>query len=112
MYIRTRRSMDDVMTETKTERLNLRLSSEALATVREAASLQQQDLTSFILGAALERARAILTEERLLRLTPHEVNQIERALDADAASVPQLAALLRRHGAVAPSEVPAATRAR
>lgn len=45
--------------------------------------MQQQDVTSFVLGAALERARAVLAEDRLLRLTPHEVNQLEQALDRE-----------------------------
>lgn len=52
----------------KTERLNLRCSADAVATLRDAAIVQGQDLTSFILGAALERARAVLAEDRLLRL--------------------------------------------
>lgn len=82
----------------KSERLNVRLSLEALETIREAASVQQQDTTSFVLGAALERARGVLAEDRLLRLTPHEVNQLEQALDREPEVVPQLAALLRRHG--------------
>ncbi len=80
----------------KCERLNLRVSSDAVETTREAARMQQQDLTSFVLGAALERARAVLAEDRLLRLTPHEVNQLEQALDSDPEVVPQLAALFRR----------------
>lgn len=79
----------------KTDRLNLRCSSATLATLREAADAQDQDLTSFILGAALDRARSVLAEDRVLRLTPHEVLQLEQALDAEAAIVPQLAALLR-----------------
>jgi uncharacterized protein (DUF1778 family) len=83
----------------KTERLNIRLSAEALETIKEAANVQQQDVTSFVMGAALERARAVLAEDRLLRLTPHEVNQLERALDAEPKVVPQLASLLRRFGA-------------
>ena len=90
-----------VMSESaKSERLNLRTSSEALETIREAAHVQQQDLTSFVLGAALERARAVLAEDRLLRLTPHEVNQLEKALDTEPQVIPQLAALFRRFGAV------------
>lgn len=56
-------------------------------------------MTSFLLGAALERARGVLAEDRLLRLTPHEVNQLEKALDREPQVVPQLAAVLRRAGA-------------
>ncbi len=66
------------MSEAKSARINLRLNPESLETIRAAASAQQQDLTSFVLGAAMERARAVLAEDRLVRLTPHEVNQLER----------------------------------
>lgn len=55
-------------------------------------------MTSFITGAALDRARTVLAEDRLLRLTPHEVNQLEAALDKEPAVVPQLMAVLRRFG--------------
>lgn len=79
----------------KTERLNVRCSEESLGLLREAAEAQGQDLTSFVLGAALERARTVLSEHRGLRLTPDEVLQIERALDADAQASPQLTALIR-----------------
>lgn len=84
------------MSEAKSARINLRLSPEALSMVREAAGLQQQDLTSFVLGAAMERSRAVLAEDRILRMTPREVTQLERALDTDPAVVPQLRALIRR----------------
>ena len=84
------------MSEAKSARINLRLSSESLETIRAAASVQQQDLTSFVLGATMERARAVLAEDRLLRLTPHEVNQLERALDSEAEVVPQLRAFIQR----------------
>jgi uncharacterized protein (DUF1778 family) len=84
------------MPEAKSARINLRLSPESLDTIRAAASVQQQDLTSFVLGAAMERARAVLAEDRILRLTPHEVNQLERALDAEPEVVPQLRAFIRR----------------
>lgn len=78
---------------TKTERLNLRCSSESLTTLRSAAELQGQDLTSFLLSAALDRARSVLVEDRLLRISPAEVLQVEKALDAEPAAVPQLAKL-------------------
>jgi len=84
------------MSDAKSARINLRLSPEALETVRAAASVQQQDLTSFVLGAAMERARAVLAEDRILRLTPHEVNQLGRALDSEPEVIPQLRAFIRR----------------
>ncbi len=78
----------------KTERMNLRCSAETIATLREAAELQGQDLTSFVLGAALDRARSVLAEDRILRLDPVEVLQLEKALDAEPSVIPQLARLL------------------
>lgn len=78
----------------KSERLNLRCSPETVATLREAADAQGQDLTSFVMGAALDRARSVLAEDRILRLAPDEVIQLEKALDADPRVVPQLARLL------------------
>jgi uncharacterized protein (DUF1778 family) len=84
------------VSEAKSARINLRLSPAALETIRAAASVQQQDLTSFVLGAAMERARAVIAEDRILRLTPHEVNQLERALDSEPEVVPQLRAFIRR----------------
>lgn len=82
-------------------RLNMRLSADADSTLREAAALQGQDLTSFVLGAALGVARQVLAEDRLLRLTPHEVSQLEKALEREPEVIPQLASLLKRHGAQA-----------
>ena len=84
------------MSEAKSARINLRLNPESFETMRAAASVQQQDLTSFVLGAAMERARAVLAEDRLLRLTPHEVNQLEQALDSEPEVVPQLMAFIPR----------------
>ena len=84
------------MSKAKSARINLRLNPESLETIRAAAGVQEQDLTSFVLGAALERARMVLAEDQFLRLTSHEVNQLERALDADPEVVPQLRALIRR----------------
>jgi uncharacterized protein (DUF1778 family) len=83
------------MSDAKSARINLRLSPESLETIRAAASVQQH-LTSFVLGAVMERARAVLAEDRILRLTPHEVNQLERALDSEPEVVPQLRAFIRR----------------
>ena len=84
------------MSEAKSARINLRLNPESLETIRAAAGVQEQDLTSFVLGAALERARMVLAEDQFLRLTSHEVNQLERALDSEPEVVPQLKAFIQR----------------
>lgn len=81
---------------TRTSRLNMRISPDALELLRSAADHQQQDLSAFVLGAAVERARTVLLEESVLRLSPHAVQQLEAALSAEPAVVPQLAELLSR----------------
>jgi uncharacterized protein (DUF1778 family) len=82
----------------KNERINLRVSHASLQTVRDAAALQGQDLTSFVMGAALDRARNVLAEDLLLRLTPREVAQLEESLDREPRVIPQLAEMLARYG--------------
>jgi uncharacterized protein (DUF1778 family) len=50
----------------RTSRVNMRLTPDDLALLRSGAQTQHQDLTAFVLGAAIERARQVLKE-------PHEV---------------------------------------
>lgn len=89
----------------KSQRLNLRCSEETLAALRRAAELQDQDLTSFILGAALDRARGVLAEDRVLHLNPVDLHILERSLDSDPKVIPSLARLFAQASepAAAPS---------
>jgi uncharacterized protein (DUF1778 family) len=80
----------------RSARLNMRISPEALELLKAAAEKQEQDLSAFVLGTAMERARAILIEDQVLRLTPHAVIQLEKALEDEGVVVPQLADLIRR----------------
>lgn len=91
----------------RSARLNMRISPEAVELIRAAAEKQQQDVTAFVLGAAMERARAILLEEQVLRLSPNAILQLERALESDAAPASQLVDLIRsvRHDEAAPSNM-------
>lgn len=50
----------------RTARLNMRLTPQALFLIREAAAAQNQDITSFVLGAALDKARTVLTRDHEL----------------------------------------------
>lgn len=78
----------------RSERLNMRVAPEALAMIREAAAAQQQDVSAFVLGAAMEHARDVLLRDRVLQLTPRELDQVDTALDAEPRVVPELAALI------------------
>jgi uncharacterized protein (DUF1778 family) len=73
----------------------MRIAPRALDTIRHAAAAQQQDVSSFVLGAAMERARTVLVEEGALVLTAREAAQLDEALAQDPRVVPELAALLR-----------------
>lgn len=78
----------------RSERLNMRVAPEPLATIREAAAAQQQDVSAFVLGAAMEHARDVLLRDRVLQLTPRELDQVDAALDAEPRVVAELAALI------------------
>ena len=82
---------------TAQSRINMRVSPEALEQIREAAKLQNQDLTAFVLGSAMSNARQVLLEDRVLKLTPAEVLQIEQALESDAAPSQRLIDAFARH---------------
>lgn len=95
-YVILDRSAMQIQESGRSARLNMRISPEALDLLKSAAAKQEQDLSAFVLGTAMERARAILLEDQVLRLSPHAVLQLEKALDDDAQVVPQLAELIRR----------------
>lgn len=80
-------------TSAKTARLNLRLAADSLDLLRRAAAEQQQDLTSFVLGAALDRARETLLEVQVLTLTAEERRRLDEVLGGDPQVVPALAEL-------------------
>lgn len=65
-------------------RINMRVSPEALEQMKQAARLQGQDLTAFILGSAVSSARQVLLEDRVLRLSPADAQLLEEALASDA----------------------------
>lgn len=90
------------MTATSTARINMRLAPSALETIREAAEAQQQDVTAFVLGAALDRARDVVTAERITRLTAAETRDFEAALEREPRVIPELAEMIRRAQALRP----------
>ncbi len=76
-------------------RINMRIDEENLELIKEAAEANGQDMTSFVLGAALDRARAVVLEARVTRLSASEAERLEAALDAEPRVIPELAELLR-----------------
>jgi len=78
----------------KSERLNLRLTTEAKDRLREGADLAQQDMSSFILGAALDKARTLALESRVLELSSADFTQLLEQLENPQHVPERLSALL------------------
>lgn len=51
----------------RTARMNMRLTPDAHELIRRAAAIQNQDVSGFVLGAAIDQARQVLLSERELR---------------------------------------------
>ena len=76
----------------KAEKINMRISRDALKQLREAASLNQQDLTSFVLGAALAQARKVMIERKTLELSEDEWQNLQAILEDETPLAPEIAA--------------------
>ena len=75
----------------KAEKINMRISRDALKQLREAASLNQQDLTSFVLGAALAQARKVMIERKTLELSEDEWQNLQAILEDGTPLAPEIA---------------------
>ena len=69
------------MTGEKSARINMRISEDALERLRLAAKLRQQDLTSFVLGAAIEKSSDLLLKERLASLNKKEIAKLNALIE-------------------------------
>ena len=75
-------------------RINMRVSEDNLALIRNAAEHSGQDMTSFVLGAALDRARAVVLQAYVTRLSASEAERFEALLDSEPREIPALRELL------------------
>lgn len=78
---------------TRTRRIDVRVSDEQDAIIREAAAAAGQTVTAFLLNAGEERARAILDERRHLVMSDRAFAAFAAVLDAPGEDVPGLAEL-------------------
>ncbi len=82
-------------THARTEKLDLRVSSEAKRALRRAANVSRQSLSEFVLSSALARADEVLAEQTTILLSDADWADFVAALDAPAAPQhPRLARLL------------------
>lgn len=70
------------MTTSATERLEIRLQTEALRQIREAAGLERMSVSKFSLDAALERAQEVIAAQRRWPVPEAFFEELLSALDA------------------------------
>lgn len=80
--------------QNRTEKLDLRLSSEAKRTLQLAAEAEQQTVTEFVLESALLRAEERLPDRRHFYLDAEAWAAFQKALDAPPEEHPRLKRLL------------------
>lgn len=81
----------------KSERINMRISSKSLDQLRNAAELSQQDLSAFVLDAALAKARQVILEDQvILTLSEADAKQLLEAINQPPKPNSALAELFRR----------------
>jgi uncharacterized protein (DUF1778 family) len=81
------------MSSTRSQRIDVRVTDEQNAIIREAAAVTGQTVTAFLLSAAEERARSLLDERRHLVMSTAAFAQFTAALDTPGAAVPAIGAL-------------------
>jgi len=79
------------------KRVNMRVSDEHLALIKAAAHANGQDMTSFVLGAALERARDTTNSLLVTRLSDQAYDELLERLDHDTEPNPTLVRAFERY---------------
>ena len=81
---------------TKTERLELRLTSDQKQNIEQAAAISGRSVTDFSVPLLIEEAQEVIRHERQLRMSANAWDAFNAILDEPAKPVAGLADLLRR----------------
>jgi uncharacterized protein (DUF1778 family) len=84
---------------TKTDRLDMRLTTEQKEILERAAAISGQPLTGFALSHLLETAQDLIERHQRTVLSLRDGRRFLEVLEADEAPAPALAAALRRRRA-------------
>jgi uncharacterized protein (DUF1778 family) len=79
--------------KSRRHRLEVRVTADQAALIRQAASLADESVTAFVLGTATERARKLVEAQRTVTLPNETFDRFYAALDAPATIVPEFVAL-------------------
>jgi uncharacterized protein (DUF1778 family) len=80
----------------RSQRINLRVESEADELLRAAARLERKSLSSFMVESALERAHQVLEAQRRLELRAEEFDRVVDELDRPGQVLTPLLKLVTR----------------
>jgi uncharacterized protein (DUF1778 family) len=94
--------MMTVITESRSERVDLRMTPSAKQTLQRAATVANKTLTEFLLDRGLEAAYETLADRRAFMLDERQWDEFMSHLDAPPADNPRLRALLARKPAWEP----------
>ena len=83
-------------TETRNEKLDLRLTPSAKRALQVAAAASHRSVSEFVLESALARAEETLPDRRRFGLTAERWASFQRALSAPTLPAPRLARLLKK----------------
>jgi uncharacterized protein (DUF1778 family) len=85
-----------MVTPTKNERLELRLTSDQKQNIEQAAAISGRSVTDFSVPLLIEQAQEVIRQERQLRMSAQSWDAFNAIMDAPAKPVAGLAELLRR----------------
>jgi uncharacterized protein (DUF1778 family) len=88
--------------ESRSERVDLRMTPSAKQTLQHAAAVANKTLTEFLLDRGLEAAYEALADRRVFMLDERQWDEFTAMLDAPPADNPRLRALLARKPAWEP----------
>ena len=75
---------------TRAERIEIRATAELKIVLEQAARLQDQSLSAFVLSASRDAAARVLGDQTRFMLTPTQMSALNKALDAPARELPGL----------------------
>ena len=80
----------------RAEKIEIRLTAEAMDTLRRAAGAEGRSLSDFVVESALQRAAETLPDRTRFDLSAKQWAQFEAQLDAPTRDLPRLAKLLKK----------------
>ena len=88
---------DAALRRSTRHRLEVRVTPEQDAVIRQAADLEDRTVTAFVLDTVTARARDVIEQHRDVVLSNDAFDRFVAALDKPATTVPQLSELFTRH---------------